>query len=235
MSSELNLYSRLVEQLYASRVMNAVIPTVKSCAAKELRDCRSILDLGCGSESFIPLISGAAEVIGVEADPQSAAAARSSGYYAEVINGDLRDLKFAPNTFDAVVLIEVLEHMPFSDGQELLKKAKSWSKKKLLVTTPNGFWPQGALHGNEYQRHVSGWKMDDLHDHGMRVKGLAGFKIFRKELEDVIDPEATALSFSMRWKPWQFWFVLSALSQIASYRLPKLAFELFAIWECPQE
>ncbi|MHB8189931.1 MAG: class I SAM-dependent methyltransferase [Ferrimicrobium sp.] len=229
------LFSRLVEFFYASSVLTTLIPTVKSRVEKELRGFQTVLDLGCGSDSFVPLIGRFDQVVGVEADLASVNLARASGHYSQVYCADLCEIEFPERSFDAVVLIEVIEHMPFEEGLKLIEKAKLWTRGKLLITTPNGFWPQGALYGNDYQRHISGWNIRDLENIEMKVRGLAGFKLLRKELGDVINPGATALSYSIRWRPWQLWLTISALSQIVAYRVARTAFELIAIWERPQQ
>lgn len=225
------LFSELVEYLYGSPIVTSVIPTVKSSVAKELCGLQTVLDLGCGADSFVPLVGNFSQVVGVEADLTSANIARASGHYSEVYCADLREIEFPEMSFDAVVLVEVIEHLPYEDGIRVIEKAKSWTRGKLLVTTPNGFWPQGALQGNEYQRHISGWSICDLEGMEMAVRGLAGFKVLRKEVDGTVHSGRTALSYSMRLQPWQFWLGISALSQVIAYRFPRVAFELFAVWE----
>jgi trans-aconitate methyltransferase len=60
-----------------------------------------ILDLGCGDGQLSSRIaSGGARVIGFDASPQMAAAARSRGI--QVDEGNAESLPYAPSTFDAV-------------------------------------------------------------------------------------------------------------------------------------
>ena len=83
-----------------------------------------ILDIGCGEGALgrTLLEKGAAEVVGIEADPAAAQAARNN--LTRVFRGDVEtiDFPFADGYFDCVVLADVLEHM--RDPLSVLKKVK---------------------------------------------------------------------------------------------------------------
>lgn len=226
------MLSGIIQSCYDSHMLSSLIPTIRSCVAKETVGMNSILDLGCGSNSFVPHVVNCSELVGVEGHAASARVAMESGLYSKIIQADLTQVDFLENSFDGVVLIEVIEHLSYEDGYRLIQKAKKWARKKLIISTPSGFWPQGALQGNEYQRHVSGWTSDDLEAMDMRVNGLAGLKLLRKENSgEIVDGGVLALSDTLKWRPWQLQLALAALSQIFVFRYPKLAFELFAVWE----
>ncbi|MCL1925808.1 MAG: class I SAM-dependent methyltransferase [Syntrophorhabdaceae bacterium] len=83
-----------------------------------------ILDIGCG-EGVLGrnlLKKRAIEVVGIEADPAAAEAARKN--LTRVLHGDAEtmDFPFEDGYFDCVVLADVLEHM--RDPLSILKKAK---------------------------------------------------------------------------------------------------------------
>jgi hypothetical protein len=84
-------------------------------------------------------------------------------YYNEVLVED--GCAFLERTtdasFDAALLCDVLEHFPREKALAVLaqlRRVASW----VLVTTPNGRFPQGAWFGNEAERHLSEWRPEDL-------------------------------------------------------------------------
>ena len=145
----------LIEALRSSKLVTKVIPTLDSELHKELLDCYSILDLGCGPKSPIRAINWATKRVGVEAFEPYAAIAESSGTHDEIVRSMIQDLDFADGSFDAVTLIDVIEHMPEDVGSQVIELAKKWARKKVIISSPNGFIKQEALDGNELQKHLS--------------------------------------------------------------------------------
>jgi methionine biosynthesis protein MetW len=114
-----------------------------------------VLDLGCASGGLLALLrSRAGYMAGLELSPSAAAAAARIGHH--VVTGALEDpgLPFEPDTFDLVVLADVLEHL--SDPLAALRRAAGWCRPGgfVLLSVPNvahwrarlellrGRWPQ---------------------------------------------------------------------------------------------
>ncbi|MHB1527475.1 MAG: class I SAM-dependent methyltransferase [Candidatus Dormibacteria bacterium] len=222
--------SAVVERVYASRLLSWAAPTLASLLQRELAGMGSILDLGCGESSPVRHMPGS-YLVGVDGDHRTVQLAAERGTHDEVVEGDLRSITFPAKSFDAVVLVEVIEHMSHEEGERLLEQALTWSRVKVVVTTPNGFWPQGALDGNLLQVHRCGWTIDELKSLGMRVRGLAGARVLRKENPGRSRNGVTPFAVTVRWWPWPVWLGVAAVTQVVSYRLPCVAFELFAVWE----
>jgi 2-polyprenyl-6-hydroxyphenyl methylase/3-demethylubiquinone-9 3-methyltransferase len=73
---------------------------------------RRVLDLGCGKGRFArPLAEAGAEVYGIDLSAAMLAEARG----IERVRGSARRLPFAAGTFDAVIAVEVLEHVAAID------------------------------------------------------------------------------------------------------------------------
>lgn len=91
----------------------------------------------------------------------------------EYFLGNLFDLDAVTGAFGAVIANDVIEHMDRDRGEALLEKMEYWSPKKIVVTTPNGWLPQGEIEGNPFQHYLSAWRVDDFTARGYKVYGLS--------------------------------------------------------------
>jgi hypothetical protein len=68
--------------------------------------------------------------------------------------------------FDAIYLLDVIEHMTREDGEDVLWEAVVYGAKQVVVSTPNGFLEQEGdawgLGGEGWQKHRSGWVPADF-------------------------------------------------------------------------
>jgi SAM-dependent methyltransferase len=217
----------VIRRLYRSQLPARLFHTTLYCLQRELRDCESVLDLGCGPNSPVAACPGLKRTVGVEAFEPYLRTARERATHDELIGKKIQELDFPPRSFDAVVLIEVIEHLPEAEAYEVLKLAIGWARKKVIVTSPNGFVPQKAVDGNDLQVHLSGWELRKMKRLGFHSRGLAGLRFLRQEVHS--DTMGDDLLTSIRWRPRPFWFVVATLSQLATYRLPAVAFGLFSV------
>ena len=69
-------------------------------------------------------------------------------------------------SFDAIYLLDVIEHMDREQGEYVIELAKALKPEQIVLFTPDGFWPQEGdawgLGGEEWQRHRSGWTPADF-------------------------------------------------------------------------
>jgi hypothetical protein len=131
---------------------------------------------------------------------------------------DLRLLRetFAAGTFDAVIALDVIEHLDKRAGFSLLDAMESIARACVVVMTPNGFVHQSAEPHNPYQEHLSGWTVRDFLNRGYIVRGIRGWKPLRKEYAR---PSI---------KPARLGWRLSAMTQPLVTNHPSLAYQLFA-------
>lgn len=198
--------------------------------ADDLRgSCESVLDVACGSDSPFRLLSG--EVIysvGVDAHQPSLDRSENLGIHTETKRIDVLELDehFDPGSFDAVLLLDLIEHLEKRDALRLLRTAERIARKRVVVFTPNGFLPQEPYDDNEHQRHRSGWSVEEMEQLGYRVWGVNGWKPLRGERARV------------RWTPRWFWTRVSWLTQSFVRQRPHQAFQLYCVkeleaWESP--
>lgn len=218
----------LVSSIYHNKLFETIFPTHVYVLKKELKDCQSVLDLGCGPDSPLQYCTNIKYSVGVEAFQQYLDVSQKNKIHTEYINKNIGNLEFEENSFDAVILMEVIEHMEETEGLDVLKKIEKWAKIKVIISTPNGFFPQKIVDNNPMQVHLSGWDTKKMKSLGFsKILGLAGLKHLRAEIDhDSMDAE---LFISMKYKPKFFWFIIATLSQIFTYHFPNFAFGLFCV------
>lgn len=158
--------------------------------ARELKGCRDALDLGCGAEPFLGECDSIENVIGVDGSYNSCRSARRANKYGSVVQAVLPDLPFKERSVDAVTLLQVVEHLPKDVASDLILKAERLARRKIIITTPNGFVRQEVYDENPFQEHLSGWSIEDLQQRGYTVWGMEGPKAARrKESAEVLSPQ----------------------------------------------
>jgi SAM-dependent methyltransferase len=105
--------------------------------------------------------------------------ARQSGFYAEVIHTSFPPLPFPDNSFETVLLLDVIEHLEEMKGIELFEEAKRVASQRVVISTPNrpAFRDGHAtITGwNDLEAHLSYWNRRTLRDLGFRLYG-AGWR-----------------------------------------------------------
>lgn len=79
--------------------------------------------------------------------------------YDEVRVADVRDFAFPGG--GAVLLGDVVEHLPEGDGRRLLTRLMQRADH-LMVSVPIVPLSQGAFHGNPHERHLTHWSFEDM-------------------------------------------------------------------------
>jgi 2-polyprenyl-3-methyl-5-hydroxy-6-metoxy-1,4-benzoquinol methylase len=183
---------------------------------KELRGCRSLLDLGCGPSSPVHRFR-IPETVGVDIYAPYIKESRKKRLHTRYLLADLTEVSFPDRSFDVVLCSEVIEHLPKDKGEALIASATRWAGTKVILTTPNGSVHQDEIGDNRSQRHVSAWTVADLKRMGFKVTGISGLKYLRTDLGRV------------RFRPSWLWNLASNISQKFTRRVPRLAFQLFAV------
>lgn len=220
------IINRLINFFYFNPILARVFHSLVFCLRGEIDGYRSVLDLGCGSDSPVKYCR-VGKSLGVDAYERAIEESRKKKIHDRYLLADISNLRFSPKSFDAVLLIEVLEHLPKNEGEELLGRVEAWARKKVIITSPNGFFPQKSRK-NPHQIHRSGWTPWEMRKKGYRAYGLAGLKFLRKT-HGFKENARNSLFLSIRFQPKIFWFIIAALSQIFTYYLPEVAFEVLYV------
>ena len=222
----------IIGKFYHNPVLAKIFHTLVSCLQNELSDCETVLDLGCGPDSPLQYCEGIKYSIGVEAFKPYLFQSQKRKIHTKYLGKKIEDLTFSPRSFDAVIIIEVLEHLPRELGEKTLEKASKWARKKVIVSTPNGYFPMDNVDKNSWQKHRSGWVVKDFLKRGFVCHGLAGMKIlyFREnQVKSMVSESENNLYANIRFEPKKLFYILNSLLQIVSYYFPRTSFELFAV------
>src|SRR5688500_11883170 len=87
---------------------------------RELSDCRSVLDVGCGNASPLRWLK-LGDLTGVEGYAPSFQEANKNKTHHRLIQGDVRELNqlVGSSRFDACIALDVIEHLDKRDGLAL--------------------------------------------------------------------------------------------------------------------
>lgn len=184
------IYKRLRKVL---RIDSTSLPLV----ARELPGATSVLDVGCGTSSPLRELPKSFYSVGVDIFTLTILALKTIKSYDDLVLADGRHLPFKDKVFDIVLSLEVIEHMTKQEGHLFLSNLSRLAKKKLLVSTPSSFLPQGEYNNNVYQKHLSGWSSDEFKALGFMVVGFGGLKSVNKIAIDMCRAERNVGSSSL--------------------------------------
>jgi len=197
-------------------VIVRIFPDWSLILKKDLEGCQSVLDLGCGFNSALRVCKISYSV-GVDNYEPYLIESKKRGIHKEYIKADINTFVVAPKSFDAVILLNVFEHLDKENAYSLMYKMEMWAKKKVIIMTTNGFLDQDAYDGNPLQIHHSGWTVKEFETQGYKVNGVYGWKPLRGYRGEVkINPAFLG-------------YVLSETTQKITYHIPNLSFLLYAV------
>lgn len=190
---------------------------------RDLADCNSILELGCGRNSPILKIGYGHKTDAVDIFEPYIELHNKQGDYrnctlANILTMPLDELE---GKYDAVVICDVLEHLPKPKVYRigLFRSIEKIARKKVILFTPNGFIENDEVDGDPYQAHVSAWYPKDYLERGYKVKGSTGlFCLMGK-------------ASLPKYKPVTVWMALIVLTQPMVYEWPEVAWHSYAVKE----
>ncbi|MCL4321317.1 MAG: class I SAM-dependent methyltransferase [Deltaproteobacteria bacterium] len=218
---------KLIFKLYHNKFLEKIFHTREALLKKDIKDCKSVLDLGCGSESPIKYCKNVEYSVGVEAFKPDLEKSKLLRIHSKYINENILNIDFEEDSFDAVMIMDVIEHLNKEDAIKMIKRADKWARKKIIITTPNGFYPAYGDHKNILQTHLSGFGCKELQNLGFTVYGINGLKILW--VDEVNRDQQITIKDGFKIKPYIFGVSLIGLSQLFTYFLPNYAFTFYAV------
>ena len=92
---------------------------------RELDGLGSVLDVGCGSDSPLQFVHKVGRKVGVDAFAPSIEASRARGLHDDYLQLELESLAVEPKSYDAVVLLDLIEHFEKDAGLAFLGKLEA--------------------------------------------------------------------------------------------------------------
>jgi len=139
-----------------------------------LSDSRTVLDIGCGVGETLKDFSCPIK-IGLDAHRPYLEHAKYGEQFIKLnYRAERLSELFLPKSLDSVTLIDVIEHFEKGVAWDILRQVEAIATKKVIVFTPRGFFQQLEvdhydLGGETFQRHRSGWEVEDFHKLGYNV------------------------------------------------------------------
>lgn len=81
--------------------------------------------------------------------------------YNKIHIGDAMEIIDKLGIYDLIICGDMIEHFEKEDGRLFLQKMLHHTNY-VLITSPNGYLPQGIIYGNEHEKHKSGWDERDF-------------------------------------------------------------------------
>jgi SAM-dependent methyltransferase len=130
---------------------------------RELAGAGSVLDAGCGSGLYGPVLRRrAARVVGIDHDPVLCEHARATGAYDRVICGPVGELLDHLDQVDVVFCSELLEHVPNAALGATLETLEAVAAAKVVITVPNRLFPHAHMDPTHVLRYRLGWLLRRL-------------------------------------------------------------------------
>lgn len=164
-----------------------------------LMDSQSVLDVGCGVGTTLKDFPCPIK-IGIDPHkPYLEKAKQVASFLPIKLEAEHLEDTFIDKSIDSVTLIDVIEHMEKETGFEVLRQAERIASKKVIVFTPRGFFKQLDtdhldLGGEFYQKHRSGWEVEDFLESGYQViifenfhdqENLAFLKVYGQQADPI--------------------------------------------------
>lgn len=143
-----------------------------------LEDCNTVLELGAGTNTYLRKLKKRMIITAFNIHKPSLHEASKNNIYDHYIHGDVLRLMsfFRPNSYDAVVAFDLIEHLQKEKGYELIENMIQIAREKVIIYTPNGFLAQPPTKDNPFQEHLSGWTYEEMRNLDFKVFGINGHK-----------------------------------------------------------
>lgn len=155
---------------------------------------KSVLDIGCGDGRNYTIDSGI--YVGIDNNDRIYSYPPEFNRYKSLntmqffMKYDFSNgfIPFLDKSFDAVLLIDVIEHLEKDKALILLKEAERIAKEKIIIYTPEGFLEQNEKEGKQrdptfdkYDIHRCGFDKKELEERGYIIEVYSGDGVHNRQ------------------------------------------------------
>jgi methyltransferase family protein len=154
---------RLARRVVGMTALNHLVRIEPVLALVDELGGGTLLDAGSGSIGLSPWLGDEWSVTAVDTSFEDYGAARGFTGIGRAVTADVRDLPFTDRSFDAVVALDLLEHVPAADRLQALAELRRVTRRRLVVGCPTGETALEADRGlSERLRHPPEWLAEHL-------------------------------------------------------------------------
>jgi hypothetical protein len=192
---------------------------------RDLSDCQSILELGCGSNSPVLRVGYGKRTTAIDVCKPYVDIHNARKDYCKCTELDILKANITPKSFDAVIMCDVLEHLDRKDVEriDLFGQIERCARKRVVLFTPNGYTDNDEVDGGKWQKHQSSWEPEDYTKRGYTVVGATGW---RKIVGKAALPNR---------RPYNLFFLLAILTQPLVFNHPNQALHSYAVLSCDEK
>lgn len=170
MKKNKSMYEKFDEKLYPLKVfiMSWIEP---ECWVID-KSAKTILDVGSGRGLPMEMIKMRLNVeksVGVDLFEPYIRESKKKRIHNEYVLVDIRKMKFPEKSFDVVMALQVLEHLPKKEAWHVLKIMEKIAKKQVIIATPIGEMYHPAVDDNKLQLHRSHFYPEEFEKRGYKI------------------------------------------------------------------
>ena len=144
------------------------------------KKAESVLDVACGLGLPMRKIKSRMKIkyaVGVDLFKPYLKECQFQKLHNKYICADVRKLPFKEKSFDVVLGLQILEHLPKQDAWKVLKSLEKIARKQVIISMPIGEKFHPIVDGNKLQLHQSAFLPEELENLGFKVikAGRKGF------------------------------------------------------------
>lgn len=122
---------------------------------------------------------------------------RRMGMYDQLFLCNALDMPFADKSVDYSVMTHVIEHTEKRDGLKLISELERVTRKRVIISTPNGYTESGPLDENDYNNHRSAWRPREFKERGYATR------VVTKNVNSRLLVAFAKLVFALKGKQWE--------------------------------
>lgn len=215
--------NKLISFLY-NHIYNKIFPdyyTELERVVYRWNQCKTLLDVGCGSWSPIRHFKHKINSTWVDTFLPSIERSKNQKIHNNYKQIDVMDIgnAFEPNSFDCVLASDLIEHLEKDDWNKLLEMMEKIAKNKVIVFTPNWFVPQWEYDSNPRQIHKSWRAVKEMKQKWYQIIWINWLKKLKWEYAMPI------------YKPRFLWKIISDITQYFVRNNPEKAFAILCVKE----